>query len=88
MIIQNLMGIMSEKTIRLSSLKKTRLDNSQDKNWKKINKLLIYISTNNIAELIEITYAGAKLVCEKTVFSKRTRTDPQNLDGKFDQKRG
>ena len=30
-----------------------------------MNQVLIYISTNNIAELNELIYAGAKLVCEK-----------------------
>ena len=31
----------------------------------KVNQVLTYISTNNITELNELTYAGAKLVCEK-----------------------
>ena len=31
----------------------------------KINQILPYISTNNITELNELIYAGAKLVCEK-----------------------
>ena len=40
----------------------------------KINQVLTYISTNNITELNEIIYAGAKLVCEKIgVPSKSTK---------------
>ena len=31
----------------------------------KINQILLYISTNNIIELNELIYAGAKLVCGK-----------------------
>ena len=31
----------------------------------KINQVLPYISTNNITELNELIYEGAKLVCEK-----------------------
>ena len=31
----------------------------------KINQVLTYISMNNITELNELIYAGAKLVCEK-----------------------
>ena len=30
-----------------------------------MNQVLTYISTNNITELDELIYAGAKLVCEK-----------------------
>ena len=32
----------------------------------KINQILPYISTNNITELNDLIYAGAKLVCEKS----------------------
>ena len=40
----------------------------------KINQVLTYISTNNIAELNELIYAGAKLVCHKIgVPLKRTK---------------
>ena len=35
---------------------------------KKINRVLPYISTNNISELNEPIYSGAKLVCEKIGF--------------------
>ena len=40
----------------------------------KVNQVLAYISTNNITELNELIYAGAKLVCEKIGFpSKSTK---------------
>ena len=40
----------------------------------KINKILPYISTNNITELNDLIYAGAKLVCGKIgVLSKSTK---------------
>ena len=40
----------------------------------KINQVLPYISTNNINELNELIYAGAKLVCEITgIPSKSTK---------------
>ena len=54
----------------------------------KINKVLPYISTNNITELNELIYAGAKLVCEKIgIPSKKHEEKNQNQDGKFDWKR-
>ena len=40
------------------------MENSQDGNGK-INQVLTYISTNNITELNELIYGGAKLVCKK-----------------------
>ena len=40
----------------------------------KVNQVLIYTSTNNITELNELIYAGAKLVCEKIgIPSKSTK---------------
>ena len=40
----------------------------------KVNQVLTYISTNNITELNELIYAGAKLVCEKIgILSKSTK---------------
>ena len=61
--LENVKGIMnSEKTI-LPSLR-----NIERKTLKietnKINHILPYIRTNNITELNELIYAGAKLVCE------------------------
>ena len=41
---------------------------------KKINQVLPYLSMNNITELNELIYAGAKLVCEKIgIPSKSTK---------------
>ena len=64
MIVENLKRIISEKKIRLPSLR------NQD--WKivkaetgKINELLIHISTKNITELNQLIYVGAKLICDK-----------------------
>ena len=40
----------------------------------KINQILPHIPTNNITELNELIYAGAKLVCEKIgILSKSTK---------------
>ena len=40
----------------------------------KVNQVLTYISTNNITELNELIYTGAKSVCEKTgIPSKGTK---------------
>ena len=40
----------------------------------KVNQVLTYISTNNITELKELIYAGAKLVCKKIgIPSKSTK---------------
>ena len=55
---------MSKKKITLPSLR--------NQNWKKVkeetekvNKLLPNIPTDNITELKQLIYAGAKLVCDK-----------------------
>ena len=54
------------------SSEKTILPSLRNIEWKtltietnKINHILPYISTNNIAKLNELIYAGVKLVCEK-----------------------
>ena len=51
---------------------KTTLPSLRNIEWRtvktetnKINQVLPYKSTNNIIELNEVIYAGAKLVCEK-----------------------
>ena len=53
------------------NIEKTSLPSLRNIEWKthkietnKINHILPYIPTNNIAELNELIYAGAKLVCE------------------------
>ena len=60
---------------------KTTLPSLRNIEWRtlktetnKINQIQPYISTNNITELNELIYAGAKLVCEKIgVPSKSTK---------------
>ena len=60
---------------------KTNLPSLRNLEWRtlkidtnKINQVLPYISTNNITELNELIYAGAKLVCEKIgIPSKSTK---------------
>ena len=63
------------------SSEKTTLPSLRNIEWKtlkietnKINHILPYIPTNNIVELNELIYAGAKLVCEKIgIPSKSTK---------------
>ena len=60
---------------------KTTLPSLRNIEWKtqkiesnKINHILLYIPMNNITELNELIYAGAKLVCEKIgIPSKSTK---------------
>ena len=60
---------------------KTTLSSLRNIEWRtpktetnQINQILPYISANNISELNDIIYAGAKLVCEKIGFpSKSTK---------------
>ena len=61
-----------ENVKRIMSSEKTILPSLRNREWKtlkietnKINHILPYIPTNNITELNELIYAGAKLVCEK-----------------------
>ena len=51
---------------------KTTLPSLRNIEWRtlktetnRINQMLPYVSTNNISELNDLIYAGAKLVCEK-----------------------
>ena len=62
-----------ENVKRIMNSEKTILPSLRNIEWKtfkietnKLNHILPYISTNNITELIELIYAGAKLVCEKS----------------------
>ena len=57
---------------------KITLPSFRNQLWKKVKvenenvkKLLTNISTCNIIELNELIYAGAKLVCDKSGFSRR-----------------
>ena len=70
-----------ENLKRIMNSEKTTLPSLTNIEWRtlktetnKINQMLLYISTNNIAELNKLIYAGAKLVCEKIgVPSKSTK---------------
>ena len=70
-----------ENVKRIISSEKTILPSLRNIKWKtlkteteKINHILPYIPTNNITELNELIYAGAKLVCEKIgIPSKSTK---------------
>ena len=71
--LENLKTIMNSEKIPLSPLKNIE--------WKivraetnKVNQVLTYLSTNNMTELNELIYAGAKIVCEKIgILSKSTK---------------
>ena len=70
-----------ENVKRIMSSEKTTLTSLRNIEWKtlkietnKINHILPDILTNNITELNELIYAGAKLVCEKVgIPSKSTK---------------
>ena len=55
------------------SEKKTTLPSLRNQEWRtvkseKVNDLLTNLQTNNITELNNLIYVGAKLVCEKNGF--------------------
>ena len=75
---QNNLELTQEQKLILWNLKrilyseKTTLPSLRNIEWRivkaetnKVNQVLTCISTNNITELNELIYAGAKLVCEK-----------------------
>ena len=70
-----------ENVKRIIDSEKTILPSLRNIEWKtfkretnKINRILPYIPTNNITELNELIYAGAKLVCENIgIPSKSTK---------------
>ena len=70
-----------ENVKRIMNSEKTILPSLRNIEWKtlkietnKINHILPYIPTNNITELNELIYAGAKLVCENIrIPSKSTK---------------
>ena len=76
------------------SSEKTTLPSLRNLEWKtlkletnKINHILPYISTNNITELNELIYAGAKLVCEKIGIPSESTKKQSKPGWKFDWKR-
>ena len=71
--LENLKRIMNSEKITLPSLRNVewRIVRAETN---KGNRVMVYISTNHITELKELTYAGAKLVCEKIeIPSKSTK---------------
>ena len=75
----------SEKTT-LPSLRNIKLRTVKTET-NRINQVLPNVSTNNITELNELIYAGAKLHCEKMGIASKISKKNQNQDGKFDWKR-
>ena len=76
---QNNLVLTQEQKLILKNLKrslnseKTTLPSLRNIEWRiakaetnKVNQVLTYIPTNNITDLNELIYAGAKLVCENT----------------------
>ena len=75
-----------ENIKRIISSEKTTLPSLRNIEWKtlkietnKINHILPYIPTNNITELNELIYAGAKLVFEKIGIPWRTERMSQRI---------
>ena len=71
-------------------MKKTTLPSLRNIEWRtvktetnKVNQVLIYISTNNITELNELIYAGAKLVCDKTGIHSKSTKEKSKLGREF-----
>ena len=63
LILRNLKGILNSEKTTLPSLRNIewRIVKAE---MNKVNQVLTYIPTNNITDLNELIYAGAKLVCE------------------------
>ena len=64
---------------KIMNSEKTNLPSLRNIEWRtlkietnKMNQVLPDISTNNISELNELIYAGAKLVCEKIVIPSKS----------------
>ena len=72
---------------------KTTLPSLRNIEWRtrktetnRINQMLPYISTNNISELNDLIYAGAKRCVRKLGSPQKARRNSLNQDGKFDWK--
>ena len=88
-----------ENVKRIMNSEKTILPSLRNIEWKtlkietnKIDHILPYIPMNNITELNELIYAGAKLVCENIGIpskkqQQKTRRNSKNRDGKLDWNR-
>ena len=75
-----------ENVKRIMNSEKTILPSLRNIEWKtlkietnKINHKLPYIPTNNITELNELIYAGAKLVCENIGIPSKSTKKQQKL---------
>ena len=76
-----------ENVKRIMNSEKTILPSLRNIEWKtlkietnKINRTLPYLPTNNITELNELIYAGAKLVCENIGIPSKS-TKKQQIPG-------
>ena len=83
-----------ESVKRIMNSEKTILPSLRNIEWKtlkietnKINHILPYIPTNNITELNELIYAGAKLVLRILGSPQKARRNSKNRDGKLDWNR-
>ena len=83
-----------ENIKRIISSEKTIPSSLRNIEWKilkietdKINPILPYIPTNNITELNELIYAGAKLVCERIGIPSKSTKRQSKRGWKFDWKR-
>ena len=83
-----------ENVKRIMNTEKTILPSLRNIEWKtlkietnKINHIQPYIPTNNITELNELIYAGAKLVCENIKMPSKSTKKQKNRDGKLDWNR-
>ena len=80
---ENLKRIMnSEKTTSLRNIEWRTVKTEMNR----MNQVLPYISTNNITELNELIYTGAKLVGGKIEISSKSTKKNQKYNGKFDWK--
>ena len=66
LILRNLKIILNSETTTLPSLRNWRIVKASTCQHLKHNQVQTCISTNNITELNELIYEGARLVCEKT----------------------
>ena len=78
---ENLKRIMNIEKITLPSRNNEWRIGKAETN--KVNQVLTYISTNNITELYELIYAGAKLVCEKLAIPSKITKEKSKPEWEF-----
>ena len=83
--LENVKTIMNNEKTILPSLRNIEWQTLKIET-NKLNQVLPYIPTNNITELNELIYAGAKLLCE-TIGIPLKLMKSQNQNRKFDWKR-